>query len=215
MPTTWDCRRPADVWCHKSIEVSITWPSEPSCVAGCRLSLDVDFSYTNHVKAVVEVTGDISIYQSDNTLSWNLVKTLSLGAVSVCIRIDRQSQKQTIYLDVETASGIDSYKADYPGGTYTLASTEASPARKPLRIIGRDGHFYLYWVDSGSIKGKIKDRAGNTLKSTFTVVSGGVDDECLAGDEDTTNGNKRRLILDSIEGGALIERTSDDGITFV
>jgi hypothetical protein len=46
------------------------------------------------------------------------------------------------------------------------------------------------------------------------VVASGVDDECIAVDEDVTNGGNRRLVLLDVESGSLTQRTSDDGITF-
>jgi hypothetical protein len=85
---------------------------------------------------------------------------------------------------------------------------------KPTFIIGRDGNRYIYWIDGASIKGQITDRADTVLQASLTVVASGVDDECIAVDEDVTNGGNRRLVLLDVESGSLTQRTSDDGITF-
>jgi hypothetical protein len=85
---------------------------------------------------------------------------------------------------------------------------------KPTFIIGRDGNRYIYWIDGTAIKGQITDRADTVLQASLTVVASGVDDECIAVDEDVTNGGNRRLVLLDVESGSLTQRTSDDGITF-
>ena len=213
---------PPDVYCYFTITVVMTWPTKPPCGGdGCIQSMDVDWSYGTHVKLLILGTGDIEIYQAGNSgspLSWSLVQTLAYSASSACIRIDRTSADQKVYLDVEISGTIYTYTAPNAAGTFTLATTIATGV-KPLRIIGRDGRFFLYWIDGSAIKGQIRDRAGNVVFSTFTVVASGVDDQCLSGDEDSfvnaDNAIERRVILDSVEGGSVVERTSDDGVTFV
>ena len=63
------------------------------------------------------------------------------------------------------------------------------------------------------------DRADTILQvggmDTFTVINTGVDDECIAVDEDVYNGGNRRLVLIDVESANLVERKSDDGIVSI
>ena len=109
---------------------------------------------------------------------------------------------------------IKLYSAERPEETFTLARTIASGA-KPCIIVGRDGTRYIYWIDGTAIKGERTDRADNILETGTVVVASGVDDECISADEDVYNGGNRRIILIDVESGNLVERKSDDGMTFV
>ena len=218
---TCDVIPPSPVYCYYGCQVLMSWPTKPPCTeGGCRQSMDVDYSFGTHIKSLVTLTGDVEIRTAPNSaapLTWTLQNTLALGATSACIRIDRGSIDQTIYLDVEILGTIYTYTAARADGAFTLATTIGTGS-KPLRIIGRDGRFFLYWVDGSAIKGQIRDRAQNVIFSTFTVVASGVDNDCLGGDEDQFfdgDGISRRIILDSVESGSIVERTSDDGVTFV
>lgn len=183
----------------------------------CRTSMDIDFASNVHVSAFVLTNGDVQIRLSDNGLVWVTVNTLSINASSVAIRIDRQSTDQKIYLLVEVNGQIKLYTSNQAGETFTLARTIGSGV-KPAFIIGRDGTRFIYWVDGVSIKGQMTDRADTILQvsgmDTFTVINTGVDDECIAVDEDVYNGGNRRLVLIDVESANLVERKSDDGITF-
>ena len=181
--------------------------------ARCRLSLDIDFASNVHAAAYVDNSGNVLIRKSDNGLAFSTVNTLALSATSCAIRIDRQSTDQKIYLVVEINKSIKLYKADALNEAFTLMRTIANGV-KPTFIIGRDGNRYIYWIDGASIKGQITDRADTVLQASLTVVASGVDDECIAVDEDVTNGGNRRLVLIDVESGSLTQRTSSDGITF-
>jgi hypothetical protein len=129
------------------------------------------------------------------------------------MRIDRQSTDQKIYLVAEINKSIKLYRSNKLGEGFTLMRTIANGV-KPAFVIGRDGNRYIYWIDGTAIKGQITDRADTVLQASVTAVASGVDDECIAVDEDVTNGGNRRLVLIDVESGSLTQRTSDDGITF-
>jgi hypothetical protein len=181
--------------------------------ARCRLSLDIDFASNVHAAAYVDNSGNVLIRKSDNGLAFSTVNTLALSATSCAIRIDRQSTDQKIYLVVEINKSIKLYSAAALNEAWTLMRTIANGV-KPTFIIGRDGNRYIYWIDGTSVKGQITDRADTVLQASLTVVASGVDDECIAVDEDVTNGGNRRLVLLDVESGSLTQRTSSDGITF-
>jgi hypothetical protein len=181
---------------------------------GCRLSADIDFASNVHVRAFADNAGNVLIYKADNTLAFSLVNTLALNATSASIRIDRQSNDQKLYLVVEDEPDIKLYVGDSAEGTFTLMRTIAT-GKKPIIVIGRDGNRYIYWLDGTSIKGEKTDRADTILATGFTVVASGVDDECMAVDEDVYDGGKRRLVLFDVESGSVVQRTSEDGETFV
>lgn len=181
---------------------------------GCKLSMDIDFASNVHVRAFVDASNNVLIYKADNTLAFSLVNTLALNALSASIRIDRSSKEQYIYLVVEEAPNIKLYRATHAEGTFTFMRTIAT-GKKPIIVIGRDGNRYIYWHDGGAIKGEKTDRADTILNTGFTVVASGVDDECMAVDEDVFSGGRRRLVLIDVESGSLTQRTSEDGLTFV
>jgi hypothetical protein len=176
--------------------------------------MDVDFASNQHISAFVLTNGNVQIRTADNTLTWSTVNTLALGAQSASIKIDRQSNNQTIYMVAEINGQLKLYTADKPEEAFTLARTIASGV-KPFIVIGRDGTRYIYWVDGVAIKGERTDRADTILNTNTVIVASGVDDECISADEDVYNGGNRRLLLIDVESGNLVERKSDDGITFV
>jgi hypothetical protein len=180
----------------------------------CRTSMDIDFASNQHVSAYVLNNGNVQIRTADNTLTWSTVNTLGINAQSACIKIDRQSNNQTIYMVAEVNGSIKLYTADKPEEAFTMARTIANGV-KPFIVIGRDGTRYIYWVDGVAIKGERTDRADTILNTNTVIVANGVDDECISADEDVYNGGNRRLILIDVESGNLVERKSDDGITFV
>jgi hypothetical protein len=182
--------------------------------SNCRTSMDIDFASNQHISAYVLSNGSVQIRTADNTLNWSTANTLAINAQSVSIKIDRQSNAQKIYMVAEINGQLKLYTADRPQETFTLARTIANGV-KPCIVVGRDGTRYIYWIDGTAIKGERTDRADNILETNTVVVASGVDDECISADEDVYNGGNRRLILIDVEGGNLVERKSDDGITFV
>ena len=180
----------------------------------CRTSMDVDFASNQHISAYVLTNGNVQIRTADNTLNWVAVNTLAINAQSASIKIDRQSNDQKIYMVAEINGQLKLYTADKPEEAFTLARTIGNGV-KPCIVVGRDGTRYIYWLDGVAIKGERTDRAGTILDTNNIVVASGVDDECISADEDVYNGGNRRLLLIDVEGGNLVERKSDDGITFV
>jgi hypothetical protein len=180
----------------------------------CRTSMDIDFASNQHLSAYVLNNGNVLIRQADNSLTWGTVNTLAINAQSACIKIDRQSIDQKIYMVAEVNGQIKLYTAEKADEAFTMARTIANGV-KPFIVIGRDGTRYIYWVDGVAIKGERTDRADTILDTNNIVVASGVDDECISADEDVYNGGNRRLILIDVESGSLVERKSDDGITFV
>lgn len=179
----------------------------------CNSSLDVDLASNLHIHAIALPNGDVQIRKADNGINFTTVNTLSINATSIHIAIDRQSSTQKLYLVAEINNQIKLYTATHPEGTFTLARTIANGS-KPIIVIGRDGNRYIYWLDGVAIKGEKTDRADTVLSSGFTVVNSGVDDECLAADEDVYSGGNRRLILIDVEAGSLTQRESLDGENF-
>ena len=181
--------------------------------AACKTSLDIDFASNVHGAAFVDSGGNVLVRKADNQLAFATVDTLALAATSAVMRIDRQSTDQKIYIVAEINKSIKLYKSNQLGEGFTLMRTIANGV-KPAFVIGRDGNRYIYWIDGTAIKGQITDRADTVLQASVTAVASGVDDECIAVDEDVTNGGNRRLVLIDVESGSLTQRTSDDGITF-
>lgn len=128
------------------------------------------------------------------------------------VAIDRQAHPSTVLLlTVESGSVYVRVSTDggFTFGTGTLIGTGTMPAAD----IGLNGIRYVYWYDSGAIKGRRYDRAGTALEAAFTAIA--------SSDNNTFDvtvlpiaGGVNRVVIDYVVGGVLSRMTSQDGVTF-
>ena len=81
-------------------------------------------------------------------------------------------------------------------------------------IVGDNKLTYGYWVQSGAIKGEIRDPAGNIVVPEFTAIASGVDDAPITVDESRLQDGVWRIVMHWFDGGALKENFSNDGQNF-
>jgi len=175
--------------------------------AGC-VSYDVGVDMF-HARAY---TSDDGLYTGlcDNTIgAWS--DTLqAITADWVAIRVDRFKGRKFHLLTEE--SGSVKYYTSTDGVTYTLSTTIAT-GTKPTAAVSPDGRLFVYWIDSGAVKGVIYDNSGATLKSTFTAV-GTVDDAGIDAECSVTGSGTWRIVLVCVVSGSVTQYTSTDGFTF-
>ena len=92
-------------------------------------------------------------------------------------------------------------------------STSIATGKKPALVMGRDSLRFLYWIDSGNVKGQIRDASNAIVAATFTAVTG-VADSGLAVGQAVQHGGKRVLVMLVSVGGTETQYTSLDGITW-
>lgn len=136
-----------------------------------------------------------------------------LTANEVCLRFDRQSRGSPLLLLTENGGSIGLYKSVNEGRNFTLILAIGS-GKHPALLVARDGRRLCYYVSGTSIKGKIIDASGATVKDTFTAVASGVDDDSISADEFTISQSRWGVALLYRSGGAITTVTSNDGVVF-
>lgn len=137
-----------------------------------------------------------------------------------CIRIDKMAKSPLLYLVTQEGTSIKQYTSSTSGATFSVSTTLHSTGtpRYPAQDIELDGVRYTYWVNGASapyvVQYLIRDRAGNTLASVATAISG-VDDSPIAVRKATPPGGVATIYLQAIVGGAVVEYSSTDGKVFV
>lgn len=187
---------------------NVYWVGISFFKSGNKVSYDVSDSQRHYRAFIV----DNSIYfgYSDNSLTWSDSDT-GLTGESVAMRIDRRDKEVTIYLLIEQDGSIVQYQSINEGDSFTDMTTIAD-GRLPAILVSVDKKKYVYWIDDGNVKGKIFDSAGNTLKDTFTAVSG-VDEDGLAVDESFEVEGSHRIVL-MVKVSGTITQYVGNGITF-
>jgi hypothetical protein len=167
-----------------------------------------------HYLAYIDDNGRVWMKRADNIIpfGWNEVDT-SIDATAICVRVDRRSKKQSLYLafaqddEIKLATSLDE------GATWTMPETIA-PGTFPALLISRSGTRYIYWVDGTDIKGQIRSPQNEILEATFTAISGIDEDTGIAADESYSSKGESRITLAYIDGGSATTQTSSDGKTF-
>lgn len=201
---------PMFYYCKVTAYATMLWPTPVGCTEK-NISYDVDYGSVLHIFTSIDDSGKVVVWKAGNPLVWTNY-TSAIDATWTCVRIDRDDNKQTIWLAVEDSGSIKLYKSTDRGGTFTLSSTLGT-GTKPNIVIGRNGIRFYYWIDGTDIKGKREDRAGNALGSTFTATTG-VDDAGFDVDEDITDNGKLRFHMICVKSGTITHLDSSDGITF-
>ena len=182
----------------------------PPVTGGTSPSYDVGHG-NRHVRAYV---GDAIItgYRANHS-DWVDTDT-GIAGDEPCIRIDRDSKTQLVYLwyhDTATDTIIRVISSD-EGRSWSMATTVGS-GKQPAAVIGRNGVQYVYWVDGTDVKGTLASRTGSTMVATFVAVSG-VDDDGIAVDEWVDSQGVHHIRLLVVIGGTLTQYDSVDGVIF-
>lgn len=77
--------------------------------------------------------------------------------------------------------------------------------------VTNDGIMYEYWTSSGTILGQISDAAGNIIKSTFTAIASGVDDDKISVDVYRVGSGSVRVRLWYTSSGTKTSKVSENG----
>ncbi|MFZ4483736.1 MAG: hypothetical protein ACOYOL_07135 [Chthoniobacterales bacterium] len=169
-----------------------------------------------HFRAIIK-SGNAWVGVADNKFTSGYADAdTGRAAVSVSICGEPNSKRRRLWLYIEDGGQIKEQYSDDAGGTWSMSVTVATGV-KPASIFTRDGRKFVYWIETGSpnlIKGKIYDFAGNTLKATFTALSG-VDDSGVDIAEYVSPSGIWRMELQTVISGAVVIYASTDGITFV
>jgi len=137
----------------------------------------------------------------------------TLAAQWVSVRVEKSGKSPRVFLVVADSGAIKEYVSP-DGVNYTLSSTLASGTLKyPAQDVEHDGTRYTYWLDSTTIKGLVRDRAGNTLATVSSAITG-VDDSGFSVRKTFALDGKFRIEIQCIISGAVVEYVSPDGITF-
>lgn len=79
--------------------------------------------------------------------------------------------------------------------------------------IGLHGVRYLYWWESGAIKGRRYDKQNNPLETAFTAIAS-ADENSFDVTVSPSGGGANQVVIDYVVGGVLTTMTSQDGIAF-
>jgi hypothetical protein len=154
--------------------------------------------------------GSATIQAADNArTSWATVGS-ALTAEEICLA--------TVPAGSILAGVIDggAYKLyQSTGGNWTLSYTLGSGATNPTLTVSADGMRFHYWMESTTVKGARVDASGGIQGSEFSVTGlGAVDEDGLASANTVGSGASLKVLLTTVEGGALVTRESTDGEAF-
>lgn len=125
MPTTWDCRRPANVWCNKSVNTQCFATVEPPC-ADANCGNWVLETCEGHLALGYILNGDAYFKWSKYSwpaLGWDHeVRVTTLGDV-VCFRFDLNRLTSRIHAVISrnisgTLTNYETWSDDY-GATWS------------------------------------------------------------------------------------------------
>ena len=178
------------------------------------ISYDVSVSNRHH-RAYTD-SGLIKIGQETDTVpttpTWSDIDTGITGD-HPCIRIERQTKKQALYLAYDTGGSCYLQKSTDEGRNWVMAVTVGT-GTYPAFVITKDGRKLIFYIVGTAIKGKWYDALDNEIVSEFTAVASGVDADAIAVDEYTTASGKWRISLLYRSSGQVITKTSTDGKVF-
>lgn len=184
-------------------------PATPA--TGTTPSYDVGWDQRHH-RAFIK-SGKVWYGYAKNSLSGGFTDAdTGISGTACCIRVDRRSVQNRIWLEVETSGTVYLYKSDNGGGSFALAYTLGTGTAPAMCIVG--GAIYSYRVDGTAVKGEIRDAAGTQL-TTFTVSGVTVDAASgIAVAASQRQGGKVVIVLQCIVSGSITYYTSTDGVAF-
>lgn len=183
--------------------------------AGAYISSDVGLDNTHYV-AWINGDGNVEATVLDHALNELYSTDLGFVATWLHIKVDKTSKDQRLRLYTIESGAVKVRRSTDGGKTFSAATTIAASGAYVTAEIALDGTELVYWVDGAAIKGRRYDRGLNALEAEFTAVASGVDaSTAIAATHRDVAGNKWRVVLWYISGGARTFKTSADGKTFV
>ncbi len=167
-----------------------------------------------HYLAYVNEDGRVFVKVADNIIpfTWTEFDT-GIDASAVCVRVDRRSKNQKLYLMYAKEDVIYVATSLDEGRSWSMAETIA-PGEFPALLITRSGTRFYYWLDGTNIKGQVRSPMNEVLQATFTAISSVDADTGIAADESYSSKGESRVTLAYIEGGDVKTQTAKDGKTF-
>jgi len=179
--------------------------------AGASVSYDVSASM-RHVRCYLDSGMLVTGIAPNGALPLDFSDTASsLAADWACVRWNKRTHSDQLLVAIETGATVEVHTSTNTGTTWTLGASIGS-GTKPTVSVSQDGRIFVYWIDGGSVKGKVFDKNLNTLVSTFSVTT--ADDEGCAAYERPTTGGGREFVLLYSSGGSVYRAVSSDGVTF-
>ena len=179
------------------------------------LNMSADVSVVGRQYRAYTTSSDILLGKNDSLdlKNWTDADT-GINGANPCIRIERQSTRQRLYMFYESGSDVVRQQSDNDGGTWSGLTTIATNGKHPELRITAQGTYHYFWVDSGTIKCIIKDAFDNVIVDTFTAVGSGVDDDSIAATDDVLGGGVWRIALYYRSSSNPTVVTSTDGVNF-
>lgn len=177
MPTTWDCRRPANTWCNKSVETQVFAVVEPPCGEGtCPW---VQEWPTGESAFCFTATGNIHWQYSNFALpsAGTLITSVPVETGDAkCGRFMRDPRTLRIYLIYERdALGVYTKFSDDHGQSWSGETLLASAGMDASNHASHTGELFEVWAEyvSGSsgpmvAKGKTRGPGDSAWSATFT-----------------------------------------------
>lgn len=131
-----------------------------------------------------------------------------------CVRIERNSVEQKLWLLGRQGTAIVSAYSLDEGATWLMAGTVTTSGSFPELVITRDGRRCCYWYSGGTIYGRIYDAVGNSLVGPFVAVSGGAAEKFAVAEHAVGAGSWRIHMVYRTTGGVLVDLESVDGTAF-
>jgi hypothetical protein len=158
--------------------------------------------------------GAISVDMATRRGPWINMLSGAISANWVSICVDPADPKATLYMVADLGSAIEEYQSTNGGASFPVSTTLASGTLKyPSVEVQADRIRLAYWYDAGTIKGLIRDAAGNTLRGPFSAVTS-VDDAGFDVRYMDSGGRSHEVVMQVIKSGAVVEYRSTDGVTF-
>ncbi len=184
---------------------ALEWPDTANWI-------NYDVSETRrHVIAVGDLTNNVSVSVSQNSLSLDFVNVPSgIVATAGCVR---WLVKREIGLWTAESGTIKQRISADEGATFGMATTIGA-GTQVTTIVTPQRLRYIYRASGGVVIVQIRDSANALIKADTTVLASGVDDKPIDGEYRPLANGKFGFVLWTIESGSLIERYSEDGIVF-
>lgn len=180
-------------------------------LTGVRVAIDSSPS-KNHVRAYIDSSDVAWISKADSTLTWTNTTTGKSADSDVAISISK-GKNLTLTLLTSYSGAINMYTLGN-SGTWSGATSIGNGNYMGI-IEDKNTLRYIYWNDSGTIKGKILDSAGTVVVATFNAVTGVDADSDVDITSNTTSSGVWRVIMQVYVSGTLTTKTSVDGKVFV
>jgi hypothetical protein len=163
-------------------------------------------------KVLADAPGTIHLHFPDDFLatSWSDIDTAVEGS-GPCVRYQVEDINQRLWLTYKDADGVQRTWTEDEGSSFAMPVLISGDWDKAAFDVSPTGLQYHYGIKGDAIEGKIVDRLGNIVKTTFSVVASGVDATGLDVRFDRSAG---RFYLVYFDGGDLTTITSLDGVNW-